>query len=82
MSLVNSPGQTPLLLFVLSDSAERSNSFLSKIFPKELLSLKDTKFNVLSLNPPTEKNIIKVMRAIIVSEEIDIADSKLEDIKN
>jgi hypothetical protein len=59
----------PLLVFIFSDPFERSKSFLNKIFAESVLN--HPKTAQLTLNEVTERNITKVLQAIVASQGID-----------
>lgn len=80
--LVFSNVETPLLIFTLSDSNEKSPSFLNRIFSREIMLQKGKALQFLTLNPPTEKAIEKTLRNIIDAEEIiGITESKISEIR-
>lgn len=81
-SLIFSPGQTPLLIFTLSDGQDRLPTFHAKLFSKDILSLKGTALIHFNLNPPTERSIDKVLRTIAESEELCLSEGQLLDIRN
>lgn len=81
-SIMQSSTRTPLIIFTLSDSQEKTPSFHAKVFSREILSQKGKKLVVLNLNPPTERNIEKVLKNISICEELTISDNQIQEIKN
>ena len=78
---MNSPGQTPLLIFSLSDPQDRLTSFHAKLFTRDLLSLKGSSLVHLNLNPPTEKSIDKILRQVAESEDLLMSDQQLVEVR-
>jgi hypothetical protein len=80
--LKSSDNQSPLLVFTFSDSNERSNGFLNRIFSKNVMAQKDGAVKILNLNPPTEQQIDKILKQILEAESIlHISDEKIKDIR-
>jgi septin family protein len=77
--LVNNTTDT--LIFVFGDAYERSNAFINKIFSEEVTNSQS--FNKLDLNPPTEKEVLSVLKTVLMSENINhLSDDKILDIRN
>ena len=69
------------LIFVFGDAYERSNAFINKIFAEAVTS--HNAFSKLDLNPPTEKEVLGVLKTIVRAEDIShISDEKITEIKN
>ena len=64
--IVFSSTRTPLIIFTLSDNTEKSQSFQAKVFSREIMSQKGKALVVFNLNPPTERNIEKVLKNISI----------------
>lgn len=60
---------TDVLIFIFGDAYERSNAFINKIFNPDITDQK--RFNKLDLNPPTEKEILGVLKWIAVNENLN-----------
>lgn len=60
-TVVADQNRTPLIVFTFSDTNERSNSFLNKIFNEKIMSFKGNKVQILNLNPLTDTNIDKIL---------------------
>ena len=71
----------PLIILTLSDPAERSNSFLNKMFFAS--NQKHPKFRTMLLNPPTDALIDKVLRQIVREEGVNhLSDTRLVEIRS
>ena len=77
-------GQTPklpLIILTLSDPAERSKSFLNRMFDASTVQ-RHPKFKLLQLNPPTDALIDKVLKNIVKSEGVThLSDNRLVEIR-
>ena len=76
-----SPNQKlPLIILTLSDSAERTVSFMNKMFHSVVSS--HAKFRTLKLNEPTDLSIDKVLRQIVRIEGVKhLTDGRLIEIR-
>ena len=76
-----SPNQKlPLLILTLSDSAERTASFMNKMFHNVVQS--HARFKTLKLNEPTDSSIDKVLRQIVRQEGVKhLTDNRLVEIR-
>ncbi len=79
--------QSPLLIFSFGDPNEQTKQFLSKLFSPKIMGeyLLEGVVRTLSLNPPTEKEIEKILFSILDKEvhSLNIAQNKfmIQDIK-
>lgn len=69
-----------LLVFIFSNNRERNKNFLTKIFNNSVLNKSDDVVKILSLNPITDKNIMKALRDVVRDCGMKITEEKLDEI--
>ena len=72
----------PLLVFTFSEASERHQSFINRIFQQAVQARRS--FRVLSLNPPIDSSIDRVLKQIAASEGLstqNLSDQHLLEIR-